>query len=384
MIFDRNRLRTIQSLLPVQIFIGYCFVITGLIVNIVQLLSWIFIWPFSKTLYRRVNYHLGALLWSQLTFLYSWWSNSDIKLYVDPKDIKDLPKEYAIILVNHRYEIDWLVGLVVAQKIGILGGLKIVGKHSLSLIPILGWSWFFTESIFLRRVWENDKKVLEHDIQQLLNGYPDNYSFSFLMACEGTRFTERKREESMEYARKKNLPELKYHILPRTRGFSMIMQGAKGKIPAVYNFMLAFSKDSAPPTFRTLLRGQSCKAQLYIKRFPISQIPYEDELQCSKWLHQLFQEKDSIYEHFLQHDNFAGLDLSEVSVVQNYSDVFIQLFWLISIGCPSLIWFFQFIFHSTLFAKIIFSIAILIAYIIVQLMINMSVIKSDTKTKKTN
>ena len=45
-------------------------------------------------------------------------------------------------------------------------------------MPILGWSWTFAESIFLRRVWENDKKVLEHDIQQLLNGYPDNYIFN--------------------------------------------------------------------------------------------------------------------------------------------------------------------------------------------------------------
>jgi hypothetical protein len=49
------------------------------------------------------------------------------------------------------------------------------------------------------------------------------------MACEGTRFTETKRLESMEYAREKNLPELKYHILPRTKGLTMIMQGAKGK-----------------------------------------------------------------------------------------------------------------------------------------------------------
>ena len=29
--------------------------------------------------------------------------------------------------------------------------------------------------------------------------------------------------------------------------------------------MLAFTKDSAAPEFRTLLRGQSCKAQLYVK-----------------------------------------------------------------------------------------------------------------------
>jgi hypothetical protein len=49
------------------------------------------------------------------------------------------------------------------------------------------------------------------------------------MSCEGTRYTETKRLESMKYAREKSLPELKYHILPRTKGVTMIMQGAKGK-----------------------------------------------------------------------------------------------------------------------------------------------------------
>jgi hypothetical protein len=56
-----------------------------------------------------------------MTFFYSWWSNSNVTVYVDPKDLKDLQHEYSIILVNHRYEIDWLLGLVVAQEIGLLG-----------------------------------------------------------------------------------------------------------------------------------------------------------------------------------------------------------------------------------------------------------------------
>ncbi|CAF1177749.1 unnamed protein product [Rotaria sordida] len=330
--FHRKFLNTIQSLLPMQIFICYCFVISGLIVNFVQLLTCIFIWPFSKQIYRRINYHLGTLLWSQLTFLYSWWSDSNVTVYVDPQDLKHLQHEYSIILVNHRYEIDWLLGLVVAQELGILGGLKIVGKRSLSLIPILGWSWFFSESIFLRRIWESDKKVLEHDIRQLLNGYPDNYYFSVLMACEGTRFTEPKRLESMKYAREKNLPELKYHILPRTRG-----------------------------------------------RVPTSQIPYEDDATCGEWIHKLFQEKDRIYDHFVQHDNFDGLGVPEVPVVRNYSDLLIEIFWIVTIGIPSLVWFGKFIFHSTLFGKIIFALIILMIYVIVQLMINMSVIRSDVK-----
>jgi len=57
--FNRN------VLLPVQIVFSYCFVISGLIVNFAQLLTWIFIWPFDKQLYRQINYYLGILLWSR-------------------------------------------------------------------------------------------------------------------------------------------------------------------------------------------------------------------------------------------------------------------------------------------------------------------------------
>ncbi|CAF4182815.1 unnamed protein product, partial [Adineta steineri] len=380
---NRRILTAIQSLIPIQIFIGYCFCVSGFLVNFIQLLSKIIIWPFHKQLYRRINYYLGTLLWSQLTFIYTWWADSDVTVFVDPKDLEYLKHEYALNLVNHRYEIDWLVGLVTAQKLGILGGSKIVGKSSLSLIPIVGWSWYFTESIFLRRVWESDKRILEHDIQQLISGYPDNYNFNFLMACEGTRFTEKKRSESMKYAKEKNLPELKYHILPRTRGFTLILQGAKGKIPGVYNFMLAFTKDSASPKFRTLLKGRKCNAQLYVKRIPVSEIPYEDEKKCGQWLQELFQEKDRIYDHFVQNDTFDGLGLPKVTLNRTYYDILIECFWLVIIGVPSLKWFLQFLLVSTWFAKMMFVLVIILGYVIIQGMINMSVIKIDTKSKNT-
>lgn len=31
----------------------------------------------------------------------------------------------------------------------------------------------------------------------------------------------------MKYAREKGLPELKHHILPRTKGFTLLLQGAE-------------------------------------------------------------------------------------------------------------------------------------------------------------
>lgn len=50
----------------------------------------------------------------------------------------------------------------------------------------------------------------------------------FLLYCEGTRFTETKHKISMEVADKKGLARLKYHLLPRTRGFTTAVQCLRG------------------------------------------------------------------------------------------------------------------------------------------------------------
>jgi lysophosphatidic acid acyltransferase/lysophosphatidylinositol acyltransferase len=50
-----------------------------------------------------------------------------------------------------------------------------------------------------------------------------------MLSCEGTRFTEKKRLASMKIAREKGLPELKHHLLPRTKGFTLLLQGAENQ-----------------------------------------------------------------------------------------------------------------------------------------------------------
>lgn len=47
--------------------------------------------------------------------------------------------------------------------------------------------------------------------------------------AEGTRFTEAKLQASNEHARANGLPELKHHLLPRSRGFALTVQYFKGK-----------------------------------------------------------------------------------------------------------------------------------------------------------
>ncbi|CAF1179516.1 unnamed protein product [Rotaria sordida] len=44
-------------------FLGYIFLVSGLIINFLQLCSCI-IWPFSKELYRKINRYLALGIWS--------------------------------------------------------------------------------------------------------------------------------------------------------------------------------------------------------------------------------------------------------------------------------------------------------------------------------
>ena len=68
MLESRSLTRVLQELLVVQLFLGYVFLISGLLVNLLQFLSSCLIWPFNRALYRKVNYHLATIIWSRELF----------------------------------------------------------------------------------------------------------------------------------------------------------------------------------------------------------------------------------------------------------------------------------------------------------------------------
>jgi len=55
-----------------------------------------------------------------------------------------------------------------------LQGTKIYGKQSLKFVPLIGWAWMFTESIFLRRDWDQDRQIISQDLKYICD-YPDGY-----------------------------------------------------------------------------------------------------------------------------------------------------------------------------------------------------------------
>jgi lysophosphatidic acid acyltransferase/lysophosphatidylinositol acyltransferase len=54
-------------------------------------------------------------------FLSDWWAGVQYYYYVDKEDYKYFGKEHAILIINHKYEIDWLTAWAITDRIGTLG-----------------------------------------------------------------------------------------------------------------------------------------------------------------------------------------------------------------------------------------------------------------------
>ncbi|XP_007538575.1 1-acyl-sn-glycerol-3-phosphate acyltransferase delta [Erinaceus europaeus] len=283
-----------------QLAFCYVFVASGLIVNALQVLT-LPLWPLSRRLFRKINCRLSYCVSSQLVMLLEWWSGTDCVIHTDPSAYAKFGKENAIVVLNHKFEIDFLCGWSLAERFGVLGASKVLAKQELAYVPIIGWMWRFTEMVFCARRWELDRTAVARSLERLRD-YPDKYFF--LIHCEGTRFTEKKHRVSMEVAAAKGLPPLKHHLLPRTKGFTITVKSLRDVVSAVYDCTLNF-RDHETPTLLGVLQGRKYHADLHVRRIPLEQVP-EDEEQCSAWLHRLYQQKDALQEQYLRHGRFPG------------------------------------------------------------------------------
>ena len=85
----------------------------------------------------------------------------------------------------------------------------------------------------------------------------------------------------------------------------------------------------------------------------MSEIPKDTE-GCSQWIHELYQRKDKVYDHFVRHDTFEGYGLPRVKLPRNYDDLLIELAWILVIGVPSVFYLVKFLWTSSLLAQLIF------------------------------
>lgn len=321
--------KKLSNSVPAQVFVSLCFFLSGLIANFFQFVLFHTLAFIDIHLYRRINYYLTYTIWAQIVALADFWAGTQLTIYyADEKSRQVMGTRHTMYIMNHNYEIDWLMAWLATDRYNILGNAKSFAKKSLRFIPIIGWSWIFGEFAFLERNWEKDS----HKISTALNKFLDYKSpISFLFFAEGTRFTKEKHENSVKFAKERGLPVLTHHLLPRTKGFSFSVKTFKEKYPEmlVCQIELRFPKDSPPPTFMSLVKARPLKPDLYVRFVSVGDIPSDTEEEMNNYLYDLYKEKDELVEYYEKNNEFPGI---KVVVPPRRATLYNWLAWLL-FGC---------------------------------------------------
>ncbi|KAK6149173.1 hypothetical protein DH2020_016698 [Rehmannia glutinosa] len=281
--------------------LGVLFFISGLVVNFFQAVCFLLIRPLSKNTYRRINREVAELLWLELVWLVDWWAGVKIELHTDSETFKLMGKEHALLICNHRSDIDWLVGWVLAQRSGCLGSALAVMKKSSKLLPVIGWSMWFSEYLFLERSWAKDENTLKSGFQRLRD-FPR--PFWLALFVEGTRFTQAKLLAAQEYASSTGLPVPRNVLIPRTKGFVTAVTHMRSFVPAIYDVTVAIPKTSPAPTMLGLFNGQSSVVHVHLKRHLMKDLPETDDA-VAQWCKDAFVAKDKLLDKHVAEDSFG-------------------------------------------------------------------------------
>lgn len=288
--------------------IGVLFFLSGLIVNLIQALIFVTVRPFSKSLFRRINRMVAELLWLELVWIVDWWAGVKVNLYTDPETLRMMGKEHALVIANHKSDIDWLIGWVFAQRSGCLGSTLAVMKKSSKFLPVIGWSMWFSEYLFLERSWAKDESTLKSGLQSLKD-YPQ--PFWLALFVEGTRFTKAKLLAAQEYASSMGLPVPRNVLIPRTKGFVTSVSQMRSFVPAIIDMTVAIPKDSTPPTMLRLFKGQSSVIHVKVTRHSMKDLPESDEA-VAQWCKDKFIVKDDVLDQHKIADAFPDSELVDI------------------------------------------------------------------------
>mmetsp|Transcript_9508 Transcript_9508/g.33686 ORF Transcript_9508/g.33686 Transcript_9508/m.33686 type:complete len:383 (+) Transcript_9508:82-1230(+) len=256
---------------------------------------------------RRKEYYLASraifsVLHRPLVYLFEY-SGSKIILHgndVNKEVLSKIGHDQSTILVNHRGDLDWLVGLMILDAGGGLGCCKAMIKRELLMVPFFGFVWWAVDFVCLRRNWASDAKTLEESYKSQ-HAYRENQvPYSLTVFPEGTRLTQKKLEESQEFAKSRGLSVLKHVLCPRTKGLWSAVNGLR--LDSIFDATVA--PMGAAGNILTLAQAQPCELHIHIERVEPASVPKEEEL-LSKWLYGRWETKEKRLESFLAKGKLA-------------------------------------------------------------------------------
>ena len=279
--------------------------VSSLLVNCLQLLA-LGLFPLSLCRRMELSQRAASCWWLLFPFATEVWS---VIPFILTGDLPLTAGDTALFIGNHAAGLDFPTGVSVSslRLAPGTGSVMTMLKASLALIPTIGFTHWLQGSLFLRRNWEADQRQISGRMADMREGrFP--LPFWIGLYPEGTRLTERKRQESIEFSRQRGLPVFQHVLFPRSKGFLFLLQQLRPTLTALLNATTSYSH-RALYLSDPLLRGAFLPeaVHVHLTRTAIARLPAEPAEQ-SRWLYSAFQEKDELLAYFEQHGHFPAAE----------------------------------------------------------------------------
>jgi 1-acyl-sn-glycerol-3-phosphate acyltransferase len=268
---------------------------TLLLLNILQTAS-LAIKPFSPKGFRRANRWMANTWWG-------WCALAAERLYGTAVIVSgdDVPaRENAIVILNHQEMADITVIFSFARAKERLGDLKWFVKDILKYVPGVGWGMLFLDCPFIKRDWTADREYIHGVFENILHNDVPVWLMTFV---EGTRLRPEKIARSQAYAEQHGKMPLQHVLTPRTKGFVASVQALRGHVEAVYDVTIGYV--DGVPTLWQWTKGYVPRVHLNVRRYAMDRMP-EGSDALTSWLHERFQEKDLLLDHYYRHGLFPA------------------------------------------------------------------------------
>lgn len=195
-----------------------------------------------------------------------------------------------IMVSNHICSIDTVLLAMVSNYLEKTP--KFISKDNLRWIPILGWGMYLSDYLFIKRDWKVDRDRIKNWCMNQKIGT------SLIIYPEGSRFTEKKRDRSVEYSKKNNLPVFKNVLYPRIKGFNQCISYLQNPpFSTVVNVTILYLVDNKwtnpPSLLYCLTRRVPGVFKIVIEKTEI-----EEDMKEDKYLIGIFKDKDRLIEGY--------------------------------------------------------------------------------------
>ncbi|EKD41275.1 MAG: hypothetical protein ACD_73C00783G0003 [uncultured bacterium] len=267
-----------------------------LVINVLQTSSLV-LKPFSKKIFRKFNRGCANIWWGWCDL----WADKICGIKIITTGDKLPLRENSIVVLNHQRMVDIPVIFRLARAKDRLGDLKWFVKDILKYLPGIGWGMLFLDCLFVKRNWLADQAYIHKTFENINQNHIPCWLMTF---AEGTRFTPAKKERCHKFALERGHKPLHHVLIPRTKGFVVSVMSLKGHVKAVYDFTIGYTNHHLPTVWQWF-KGEVKSVHLHVRRFSIDDLPVGEEA-LSKWLIQLFGEKDELLAGFYKNGFFPS------------------------------------------------------------------------------